>query len=168
MSSSDLNATERSTGIPGQSNSPYPHVAGAAEAGGITHAGPGRCAILSDQAPAPIGPYSQGMAAEGPFIFTSGQIPLDPQTGSMVGEDIRTQTQQAILNLQAVLRAGGTTLEHVVKTTVFLANMDDFAAMNEVYSEFFGSHPAPARSCVQVARLPKDALVEIEAIAWHP
>ncbi len=132
------------------------------------HSGPGRCAVLSDQAPAPIGPYSQGIAAEGPFIFTSGQIALDPQTGAMVGSEIRSQTQRAILNLQAVLKAGGTTLADVVKTTVYLANMDDFAAMNEVYGEFFGPHLAPARSCVQVARLPKDALVEIEAIAWHP
>lgn len=134
----------------------------------LIHDGPGRCPVLTEQAPAPIGPYSQAIAAEGPFIFTSGQIPLDPVSGQMVGSDIRSQTEQAIRNLQAVLSAGGTSLAHVVKTTVYLADMNDFVAMNEVYGHYFASDPAPARSCVQVARLPKEALIEIEAIAWHP
>lgn len=128
----------------------------------------GRCLVYSPQAPEPIGPYSQGIAVQGPFIFTSGQIALDVNTMALVGEDVKTQTAQAIRNLAAVLEAGGTSLQNVVKTTVFLADMNDFAAMNEVYSQFFTQDAPPARSCIQVARLPKDALVEIEAIAYHP
>lgn len=128
----------------------------------------GRCLVYSPQAPAPIGPYSQGIAVQGPFIFTSGQIALDVGTMTLVGEDVKVQTAQAIRNLAAVLESGGTSLQNVVKTTVFLADINDFAAMNEVYGQFFAQDPPPARSCVQVARLPKDALVEIEAIAWHP
>jgi 2-iminobutanoate/2-iminopropanoate deaminase len=130
--------------------------------------GPGRCAVRTEAAPAPVGPYSQGIAALGPFIFTAGQVGLDPKTGKLVGEDIVSQTRQVLFNLQAVLAAGGTNLSNVVKTTVFLADMNDFAAMNKVYQEFFATDPAPARSCVQVARLPLDALVEIEAVAWYP
>lgn len=128
----------------------------------------GRCLVYSPQAPDPIGPYSQGIAVQGPFIFTSGQIGLEVSTMTLVGEDVQTQTAQAIRNLEAVLKAGGTTLQNVIKTTVFLADINHFAAMNEIYSQFFDQDPPPARSCVQVARLPKDALVEIEAIAWHP
>ncbi|MEN9231898.1 MAG: RidA family protein [Thermostichus sp. DG02_5_bins_236] len=128
----------------------------------------GRCAVQTDAAPAPVGPYSQGIAALGPFIFTAGQVGLDPKTGKLVGDDITSQTHQVLRNLQAVLTAGGTNLSNVVKTTVFLADMNDFAAMNRVYQEFFSTDPAPARSCVQVGRLPLNALVEIEAVAWYP
>jgi 2-iminobutanoate/2-iminopropanoate deaminase len=111
---------------------------------------------------------AQGVTALGPFLFTAGQVGLDPKTGKLVGEDIVSQTRQALLNVQAVLEAGGTTLSQVVKTTVFLADMEDFAAMNEVYREFFATDPAPARSCVQVARLPLNARVEIEVVACYP
>ena len=115
--------------------------------------------ILSTQAaPAAIGPYSQGVSAGG-IVITSGQLPVDPATGAFAG-----QTSQSLLNVQAVLAAAGLTLENVIKTTVFLKDMNDFAAMNEVYATFFPGNP-PARSAVEVARLPKDALVEIEAIA---
>ncbi|MFQ3586008.1 MAG: RidA family protein [Cyanobacteriota bacterium] len=124
--------------------------------------------MQTDAAPLPVGPYSQGIAVLGPLIFTAGQVGLDPKTGKLAGEDIVSQTRQVLLNLQAVLSAGGTNLSNVVKTTVFLADMNDFAAMNKVYQEFFSTDPAPARSCVQVARLPLDALVEIEAVAWYP
>jgi 2-iminobutanoate/2-iminopropanoate deaminase len=120
--------------------------------------------ILTDKAPAPIGPYSQAIAVEGKLLFTAGQIPLDPVSGTVTDTDIKSQTRQAIKNLEAVLLAGGSSLQQVVKTTVFLKNMNDFAAMNEVYGEFFASN-APARSAVEVARLPKDVKVEIEAVA---
>ncbi len=120
--------------------------------------------ILTDKAPAPIGPYSQAIAAEGKLLFTAGQIPLDPVSGTVTDTDIKSQTRQAIKNLEAVLLAGGSSLQQVVKTTVFLKSMNDFAAMNEVYGEFFASN-APARSAVEVARLPKDVKVEIEAVA---
>lgn len=130
--------------------------------------GPGPCAVQTEAAPAPVGPYSQGVTALGPFLFTAGQVGLDPKTGKLVGEDIVSQTRQALLNVQAVLEAGGTTLANVVKTTVFLADMEDFAAMNEVYREFFATDPAPARFCVQVARLPLNARVEIEVVACYP
>ncbi|MEN9201785.1 MAG: RidA family protein [Thermostichus sp. DG_1_6_bins_120] len=126
-----------------------------------------RFAVRTDAAPAPVGPYSQGVVAPGKFLFTAGQVGLDPKTGQLVGEDITSQTQQALRNLEAVLVAGGTSLANVVKTTVFLADMNDFAAMNRVYQEFFSTDPAPARSCVQVARLPLNALVEIEAVAGY-
>ncbi len=128
----------------------------------------GRCTVETSQAPLPIGPYSQGIAAQGAFVFASGQIGVDPKSGEMVDLDVSTQTRQALRNLTAVLEAAGTGLEHVVKTTVFLADMDDFAVVNQVYAEFFQMGAPPARSCVQVARLPKNARVEIEAIAWHP
>ena len=119
--------------------------------------------IQTDQAPAAIGPYSQAIR-HGNMIFTAGQIPLDPQTGEVVGDDISTQTRQVLDNLTAVLEAGGANLEQVVKTTCFLDDMNDFAAFNEVYQHYLGT-TAPARSCVAVERLPKDVLVEIGALA---
>jgi 2-iminobutanoate/2-iminopropanoate deaminase len=119
--------------------------------------------IKTDKAPAAIGPYNQGVAASGSLIFTAGQIPLDA-SGDMAGGGIAEQTHQVLKNLQAVLEAGGSSLKQVVKTTVFLQNMDDFGRMNEVYALYF-SEGAPARSTVQVAKLPKGALVEIEAVA---
>ena len=115
-------------------------------------------------APQAIGPYSQGIAAQGKMVFVSGQIPVDPATGVFAGEDIATQTRQSLCNVQAVLAEAGATLQDVVKTTVFLQNMGDFAAMNEVYATFFTEN-CPARAAVEVAALPKGALVEIEAIA---
>lgn len=121
--------------------------------------------IATDKAPAAIGPYSQGVSAQLRSItITSGQLPIDPATGSFAEGGIAGQTRQSLLNVQAVLAAAGLTLENVIKTTVFLKDMNDFAAMNEVYATFFPGNP-PARSAVEVARLPKDALVEIEAIA---
>jgi 2-iminobutanoate/2-iminopropanoate deaminase len=118
--------------------------------------------ITTKQAPAAVGPYSQAVAA-GPFVFVSGQIPLNLQ-GEMVQGDIVVQTVQVIENLKAVLQAAGLTLQDVVKTTVFLADMADFAEMNRVYGEFFAKKP-PARSTIQVAALPRNAAVEIEAVA---
>lgn len=118
--------------------------------------------IATENAPAAIGPYSQAMEV-GEMIFTSGQIALRPD-GSFVEGDVVAQTKQVVANLEAVLRAGGSAPEKVVKTTIFLANMDDFAKVNEIYGEFFGEHK-PARSTVAVKTLPKNALVEIEAIA---
>ena len=119
--------------------------------------------IHTDSAPAAIGPYSQAIQI-GDLLFVSGQVPIDPSTGAMVEGDIKAQAQQSLNNLKAILNAAGTNMGAVVKTTVFLADMNDFAAMNEVYAQFF-QEPYPARSAVQVARLPKDAKVEIEAIA---
>jgi 2-iminobutanoate/2-iminopropanoate deaminase len=119
--------------------------------------------IETDRAPAAIGPYSQAIAA-GEFVYTAGQIPLDPATMEIVGADVAEQTEQVLTNLAAVLAAGGSGLDRVVKTTVFLADMGDFAAMNEVYARHFGDH-RPARSAVEAAALPKGALVEIEAVA---
>ena len=120
--------------------------------------------IATDKAPAAIGPYSQGTAANG-FVFTSGQIPLDPSTGALVPGGITEQTRQSLLNLKAVLEKAGSSLDKVLKTTVFLSDMNNFAEMNKVYSEIFGTENHPGRSAVQVARLPKDALIEVEAIA---
>ncbi|HUV99522.1 MAG TPA: RidA family protein [Gallionella sp.] len=117
--------------------------------------------IKTDNAPAAIGPYSQAIAS-GALLFTSGQIPLRPD-GSLVAGGVEVQTQQVLDNLRAVIEAAGATLGQVVKTTVFLKNLEDFAAMNGIYAATFGSH-CPARSTVQVARLPRDVLVEIEAI----
>ena len=119
--------------------------------------------VDTDRAPAAIGPYSQGIAA-GDLLFTAGQIPLDPDTMEMVGSDVAEQTDRVLRNLAAVLEAGGSALDRVVKTTVFLADMGDFAAMNEVYARHFGEH-RPARSAVEAAALPKGALVEIDAVA---
>lgn len=118
--------------------------------------------IFTDKAPAAIGPYSAAIHA-GSFIFTSGQLPVDPVTGAMP-ETIEEQTRQSLNNVKAVLEAGGVDMAHVIKTTVFLQSMGDFAAMNSVYSEFF-SGAYPARSAVEVACLPKGAKVEIEAVA---
>jgi 2-iminobutanoate/2-iminopropanoate deaminase len=119
--------------------------------------------ISTDGAPRAIGPYSQAIRA-GELVFASGQIPIDPVTGEFVPGGIAEQTEQVLRNLTAVFEAAGVTMTQVVKTTVFLVDMDDFAAMNEVYGRFFGSEP-PARATVQAARLPRDARVEIEAIA---
>jgi 2-iminobutanoate/2-iminopropanoate deaminase len=119
--------------------------------------------VLTDRGPKPIGPYSQGIKANGLF-FVSGQVALDPKSGEMLGGDIRQQTERVLENLRGILEAGGASLSHVVKTTVFLKDMNDFAAMNEVYARFFPAAP-PARATVQASRLPKDALVEIEVIA---
>lgn len=118
--------------------------------------------IQTEQAPAAIGPYSQGMVV-GNLIFTSGQIALDPQTGSLVGDTITEQTHRVCQNLGAVLEAAGVSYENVVKTVCFLADMADFAAFNEVYGSYFTGKPA--RSCVAVKALPKGALVEVEVIA---
>lgn len=119
--------------------------------------------IATKDAPQAIGPYSQAVKAGG-FVFASGQIPIDPETGEFVSGGVAEQTAQVLKNLSAVLEAAGTQLASVVKTTVFLADMNDFAAMNEVYARFFAENP-PARATVEAARLPRDARVEIEAIA---
>lgn len=119
-------------------------------------------AVQTNQAPAAIGPYSQGIIVNNMF-YSSGQIPLTAE-GNMVTGDVKEQTHQVFENLKAVLAAAGASLESVVKTTVFIKSMNDFAALNEVYSEYFANHK-PARSCVEVARLPKDSLVEIEVVA---
>ncbi|MBE6990515.1 MAG: RidA family protein [Ruminococcaceae bacterium] len=118
--------------------------------------------INTDQAPAAIGPYAQGYIS-GSMVYTSGQIPADPATGDIVGDDIVTQAHRACQNVGTVLRAGGTDYEHVVKTTCFLADMGDFAAFNQVYAAYFTG--APARSCVAVKTLPRGVLCEIEAVA---
>ena len=123
-----------------------------------------RRAVSSDGAPEAIGPYSQAVQA-GDFLFLSGQIPLDPVTGQMAGADVRAQAHQVMHNLDAVLRAAGASLARVVRTTIYLADMGDFAAVNEVYGGYF-EEPAPARATVQVARLPRDARVEIDAVAY--
>jgi 2-iminobutanoate/2-iminopropanoate deaminase len=120
-------------------------------------------AVSTPDAPAAIGPYSQAIV-HGGLVFTAGQIPLDPRTGELVEGDVRRHTEQVFANLRAVLEAAGASLSTVVKTTVFLRDMNDFAAMNEVYGEAFGDH-RPARSTVQAARLPRDASVEIEVVA---
>ncbi|MFQ6862857.1 MAG: RidA family protein [Beduini sp.] len=120
--------------------------------------------VNTEMAPSAIGPYSQGVNI-GDFIFFSGQIPLDPKTGEMVENDIKVQTKQSLENVKALLNDQGLDFSNVVKTTVFLDNMDDFAAMNEVYSNYFVA-PFPARSAVAVDKLPKGALVEVEVIAY--
>ncbi len=119
--------------------------------------------FATDRAPGAVGPYSQGVMA-GEFVFTAGQLGLVPGTKDFAGPDIDSQTRQALMNLQAVLEAGGSCLQHVVKTTVFLADMGEFARMNAIYAEFFTENP-PARSAVQAAALPLGGRVEIEAIA---
>ena len=119
--------------------------------------------VSTDKAPGAIGPYSQAVTANG-IVFCSGQIPIDPATGNFVSDAIAEQTEQVLKNLDQVLQAAGTGLDRVVKTTVFLADMNDFAEMNEVYSRYF-SENKPARATVQAARLPRDAKVEIECIA---
>ena len=120
--------------------------------------------VLTPAAPAPIGPYNQGIVTQGPLLFTAGQIALDPKNGQVIQGDIKVQTRQVLKNLQAILEKGGGTLGSVVKTTVFLSDMNEFAGMNEVYAEFFKSDP-PARTTVEVSRLPKDVKLEIDAIA---
>jgi len=119
--------------------------------------------VLTSRGPKPIGPYSQAIKSNG-LLFVSGQVALDPQTGEFTGKEVRQQTERVLENLKAILEAAGVSLNHVVKTTVFLNDMNDFPAMNEVYARYFGAAP-PARSTVQAARLPKDALVEIDVIA---
>ncbi|HLP99795.1 MAG TPA: RidA family protein [Candidatus Limnocylindria bacterium] len=120
-------------------------------------------AVHTDRAPNPIGPYSQGIRANG-FVFLAGQVALDPKSGELISGDVRQQTERTLENLKGVLEAAGANLNHVVKATIFLKNMSDFAGMNEIYARYFPKLP-PARSTVEVARLPKDALVEIELIA---
>ncbi len=119
--------------------------------------------ISTEKAPKAIGPYSQAVEVNG-IIYTSGVIPINPETNELVTGDIATQAKQAIGNLVALLNAAGSSAEDVIKTTVFIKDMNDFAAINEIYSTFFTTN-YPARSCVEVARLPKDVLIEIEAIA---
>jgi len=119
--------------------------------------------IYTETAPEPIGPYSQAIVI-GDFIFTSGQIAINPSTGNIEGTDIKTQTRIAIQNLSEILKRAGSSLDKVIKTTVFIRNMEDFKLMNEVYEEYFGQSK-PSRSTVEVSGLPKNALVEIEAIA---
>jgi 2-iminobutanoate/2-iminopropanoate deaminase len=119
--------------------------------------------VTTDRGPKPIGPYSQGVKANG-FLYMSGQVALDPKTGELIGSSIAEQTERVMNNIKGILEAAGSNFHHVVKTTVFLKDMNDFAGMNEVYGKFFALAP-PARSTVQVARLPKNALVEIEVIA---
>lgn len=121
--------------------------------------------IHTDAAPAAIGPYSQALAFQ-ELVFTSGQLPLDPETMAFPEGGIKEQALQSLQNLKSVLEASGASLETVIKTTCFLADMQDFAEFNEMYTKVFGTENAPARSCVQAARLPKDALVEVEAVAY--
>ncbi len=125
-----------------------------------------RNVIRTDRAPAPVGPYNQAIAAVGELIFVAGQIPLDPVTNDMVApDDIAAQTDRVLKNIEAILTAAGATFQDIVKTTVFLTDLGDFAAMNQVYSQYFDSENAPARACVEVSKLPKGARVEIECIA---
>ncbi len=120
--------------------------------------------LATEKAPAALGPYSQGVAAAGEMIFVSGQIPIDPATGAVREGGIAAQTTQCMDNIAAILAEAGATVEDIVKTTIYLKNMDDFAVVNEAYGKYF-EKDAPARGCVEVARLPKDMQVEIEAIA---
>jgi 2-iminobutanoate/2-iminopropanoate deaminase len=122
-----------------------------------------RQAIATPLAPKAIGPYSQAIRA-GSLVFVSGQVPIDPATGAIVGDGIAAQTRRVFQNIGEILKAGGASFDHVVRTTVFLADMDDFAAMNEVYATFFAP-PFPARATVQVSRLPRDARIEVDVIA---
>jgi 2-iminobutanoate/2-iminopropanoate deaminase len=125
-----------------------------------------RDVIQTPQAPAPVGPYNQAIRASGVMVFCSGQIALDPATGQIVGDgDVAKETEQVMQNLEAVLKAAGATWADVVKTTVFLADMNDFATVNSIYARYFDEATAPARACVQVAKLPKNVLVEVDCIA---
>lgn len=121
--------------------------------------------IQTDNAPAPVGPYNQAIAASGELLFCSGQIAIDPSTNTIIDGDVQAQTEQVMQNLQAVLAAAGADWSNVIKTGVFLKDMNDFAAVNKIYGSYFDEATAPARACVEVARLPKDVLVEIECIA---
>ena len=125
-----------------------------------------RKTVSTDKAPAAIGPYSQANIF-GDFVFTSGQVPLDPASGEIIGANIEEQTRQVFKNITAILEAAGSSLDKVLKTTVFIKDMNDFGKMNEVYAEFFTEGSYPSRSAVEVARLPKDVLVEIETIAYR-
>ena len=120
--------------------------------------------ITTEGAPQAIGPYSQGIRTSGGFVFLSGQIPIDPETGELVGGGIKKQTERVLENLKAVLIASACLMDDVIKVTVYLKNIDDFAAMNTVYARYFPEEP-PARTCVEVARLPKDALLEMDIVA---
>jgi 2-iminobutanoate/2-iminopropanoate deaminase len=120
--------------------------------------------IFTEQAPKPIGPYSQGIVVDGKFVYTAGQVAIDPATNQLVQGDIKVQTRQVLKNVDAILKAAGASMNSVVKTTVFLKDFNDFAAMNEVYAEFF-TGSAPARSTVEVSRLPRDMKIEIETVA---
>ncbi|NPV44932.1 MAG: RidA family protein [Firmicutes bacterium] len=120
-------------------------------------------AISTKKAPAAVGPYSQAIKAGG-FLFVSGQIPINPETGELVTGDIKAQTHQVLKNVKAIIEEAGLTMDDVVKATVFISDMDQFAAVNEVYAQYFGDVP-PARACVEVARIPKDVGVEVEVIA---
>jgi 2-iminobutanoate/2-iminopropanoate deaminase len=133
---------------------------------GATPLSADRVVINAPNAPAAVGPYSQGIKA-GPFIYLSGQIPLDPKTGQIVGTTIEQQTERVIQNIMAVLDVCNSGLYQVVKATVFLKDLNDFDGMNKVYAKYFEVNP-PARSTIQVARLPKDSLVEIEVVAYSP
>lgn len=119
--------------------------------------------VATKRAPGAIGPYSQAVKANG-FVFVSGQLPIDPETGQIVSGDVKAQTKQVLENLKTILGASGSSLDNVVKTTVYMTDLKDFVSMNETYERFFGNNP-PARATVEVARLPKDVAVEIEAIA---
>lgn len=122
--------------------------------------------IRTNKAPAPVGPYNQAIATSGQMLFVAGQIPLNPQSGKIVGSgDITAQTRQVMLNLEAILTEAGAQWDDVVKTSVFLTDLANFTPMNQVYAEYFVEDTAPARACVEVSRLPKDVLVEIECIA---
>ena len=123
-------------------------------------------AVITQEAPAPVGPYNQAVIAGG-WLYCSGQIPLDPATGAMVGEgNVEAETRQVLRNLKAVLQEAGTDPSHVVRTTVFLVDLGDFQAVNAIYAEMFGDGVSPARACVQVAALPKGSKVEIDCSAW--
>ena len=123
-------------------------------------------AVITQEAPAPVGPYNQAVIAGG-WLYCSGQIPLDPATGAMVGEgNVEAETRQVLRNLKAVLQEAGADPSHVVRTTVFLVDLGDFQAVNAIYAEMFGDGVSPARACVQVAALPKGSKVEIDCIAW--
>lgn len=120
--------------------------------------------IFTEKAPKPIGPYSQGIIVDGKFVYTAGQVAIDPATNQLVQGDIKVQTRQVLKNIEAILSAAGASMNSVVKTTVFLKDFNDFGAMNEVYAEFF-TGASPARSTVEVSRLPRDMKVEIETVA---
>ena len=122
--------------------------------------------IRTTKAPAPVGPYNQAIATSGQMLFVAGQVPLDPKSGQIIGEgDITAQTQQVMVNIEAILTEAGISWDSVVKTSVFLTDLANFVPMNQVYAKYFVEDTAPARACVEVSRLPKDVLVEIECIA---